>query len=121
MADEAYMLYPEGAEHLKRVQGTPAHQFFKRYGEAMPDGDWNHGGTKQGLYMIGPDGEYLEGKFAASGVPDDIKKRMERALKRWRGVCRQKNVAAACGWQALRVVRSLARSAARRRKSRPSI
>ena len=93
VADEAYMLYPEGAGQLKMVQGTPAHKFFKRYGEAMPDGDWNHGGTKQGLYMIGPDGEYLEGKSAASGVSDDIKKRMERALKRWRGLRRQKNYA----------------------------
>jgi hypothetical protein len=83
VADEAYTLYPEHPEHLKRVQGTPAHEFFKRYGEAMPEGDWNHRGTKQGLYMIGPNGEYLEGKFAASGLPDDILKRMERALERW--------------------------------------
>ena len=28
VADEAYKLYPEGAGHLKIVQGTPAHQFF---------------------------------------------------------------------------------------------
>lgn len=83
VADEVYKLYPEDEWNLKRVQDKPAHKFFKRYGEAMPDGDWNRGGTKQGLYMMGPDGEYLEGKFAANGFPDDIKKRMRRALTRW--------------------------------------
>ncbi|MGK0155661.1 MAG: hypothetical protein ACI9SE_002626 [Neolewinella sp.] len=90
VADEVYKLYPEDEWNLKRVQDTPAHKFFKRYGEAMPDGDWNRGGTKQGLYMIGPDGEYLEGRFAANGFPEDIKKRMKRALKRWQGLRQRK-------------------------------
>ncbi|MFT4513859.1 MAG: hypothetical protein ACI91B_002565 [Planctomycetota bacterium] len=90
VADEVYMLYPEDEWNLKRVQGTPVHKFFKRYGEAMPGGDWNRSGTKQGLYMIGPDGEYLEGKFAANGFPDDIKKRMKRALARWDGLRKRK-------------------------------
>lgn len=93
VADEVYMLYPEDQWNLKRVKDKPAHQFFKRFGEAMPAGDWNHPGTKQGLYMIGPDGEYLEGKFAASGVPDDIKARMRRALVRWQDLRRKKKYA----------------------------
>jgi hypothetical protein len=50
----------------------------------MPAGDWNHPGTKQGIYMIGPEGEYLEGRFAANGDPDDVLARMRRALERWR-------------------------------------
>tara|TARA_R110002096_G_scaffold38595_1_gene106439 strand:+ start:476 stop:1366 length:891 start_codon:yes stop_codon:yes gene_type:complete len=93
VADEAYMLYPEHEGNLQRVKDRPQHQFFKRYGEAMPAGDWHHPGTKQGLYMIGPNGEYLEGKFAASGLPDDIGERLERALDRWQKLRREKKYA----------------------------
>ena len=93
VADEVYMLYPEDEWNLKRVQDRPEHQFFKRFGEAMPKGDWNHPGTKQGLYMIGPDGEYLEGRFAASGFPDDIVERLERALERWEKLRKDKGYA----------------------------
>lgn len=83
VADESYALYPENRRHLARVEGQPQHRFFRRYGEAMPKGDWNERGTKQGVYMIGPDAEYLEGKAAASGKPADIRQRLERALARW--------------------------------------
>lgn len=93
VADEVYMLYPEDKWNLDRIKDTPAHKFFKRFGESMPAGDWNHPGTKQGLYMIGPEGEYLEGKFAASGLPTDIKARMQRALVRWRALRKQKRYA----------------------------
>jgi hypothetical protein len=83
VADEAYLLYPEHPEHLRRVADDPAHQLFRRFGEAMPSGAWNHRGTKQGIYMLGPDGEYLEGLAAASGDPADIAVRLRRALQRW--------------------------------------
>jgi len=93
VADEVYKLYPEDKWNLERVKDRPEHKFFKRFGEAMPAGDWNHPGTKQGLYMIGPDAEYLEGRFAASGFPDDIVERMERALVRWEKLRREKRYA----------------------------
>ncbi len=93
VADEAYMLYPEHEAHLRRVADRPQHRFFRRYGEAMPEGDWHHPGTKQGLYMIGPDAEYLEGRFAASGFPDDVVERLERALARWDELRAQKGYA----------------------------
>jgi len=93
VADEAYTLYPENPAHIQWLKDKPAHEFFKKYGEAMPDGDWNVKGTKQGLYMIGPDGEYLEGKFAANGLPDDILQRMERALERWQKLRREQRYA----------------------------
>jgi hypothetical protein len=83
VADEVYMLYPEDAGNLARVAKDPAHLLFKRYGESMPRGDWNHPGTKQGIYLMGPDGEYLEGKFAASSDPQDVRARLRRALARW--------------------------------------
>lgn len=93
VADEVYMLYPEDPYNLGRVKDRPEHVFFKRFGESMPEGDWNHPGTKQGLYMIGPEGEYLEGRFAASGFPDDIAERLERALDRWQELRKQKRYA----------------------------
>lgn len=82
-ADEVYLLYPEDAGNLARVKDRPEHVFFKKFGEAMPPGAWNHPGTKQGIYMMGPNAEYLEGKFAASADAADIRARLERALKRW--------------------------------------
>jgi len=77
------MLYPEDPGNLGRVKDRPDHLFFKKYGEAMPKGDWHHPGTKQGIYMMGPNAEYLEGKFAASSDPADIRARLGRALQRW--------------------------------------
>lgn len=77
------MLYPEDPGNLNRVKDDPAHLFFKKFGESMPRGDWNHPGTKQGIYMIGPNAEYLEGKFAGASNPADILARMRRALQRW--------------------------------------
>jgi hypothetical protein len=87
------MLYPEDAGNLARVQDDPAHRFFKKFGEAMPAGDWHHPGTKQGIYMIGPEGEYLEGRFAANGDPDDVLVRMQRALERWQALRAQRGYA----------------------------
>ncbi|MEM8713274.1 MAG: hypothetical protein AAGG01_20200, partial [Planctomycetota bacterium] len=49
----------------------------------MPEADWNHPGTKQGIYMMGPNGEYLEGAHATSGSSSRLVKRMQRALERW--------------------------------------
>jgi len=83
VADEVYVLYPEDPANLARVADDPAHRFFKSYGESMPKGSWQHPGTKQGIYMMGPDGEYLEGHFATSGNPRDIEARLQRALERW--------------------------------------
>ncbi|MCW5938252.1 MAG: hypothetical protein KF884_08130 [Fimbriimonadaceae bacterium] len=82
-ADEVYSLYPEHPDHLKRAAEREDHRFFRRFGEAMPPAHWNEEGTKQGIYMIGPDAEYLEGRFAASGDPADIRARLRRALERW--------------------------------------
>jgi len=93
VADEVYMLYPEDAYNLERVKDDPAHLLFKRYGESMPEGDWHHPGTKQGVYMMGPDGEYLEGRFAAANDPKDVAARLERALERWETLRKEKKYA----------------------------
>jgi hypothetical protein len=76
-------IYPEGAGNLARAKGKPAHEFFKKFGQAMPKKDWNDPGTKQGVYMIGPNAEYLEGGGAISGNMDAVRKRLRNALDRW--------------------------------------
>jgi hypothetical protein len=83
VADEVYMLYPEDQWNLDRVKNDPAHLFFKKFGESVPKENWHHPGTKQGVYMMGPNGEYLEAKFAAAVNSADILARMKRALNRW--------------------------------------
>lgn len=93
VADEVYMLYPEDPGNLNRVKDRAEHQFFKKFGESMPPGAWNHPGTKQGIYMMGPEAEYLEGRFAASGEPVDIRERLKRALDRWETLRKEKGYA----------------------------
>jgi len=93
VADEVYYLYPENSQHLAQAAKRQDHLFFKRFGEAMPKGDWNHPGTKQGIYMMGPNAEYLEGRFAASGEPADIRARLVRALSRWDSLRKEKGYA----------------------------
>lgn len=94
VADEVYMLYPEDPGNLQRVADNPDHVFFKRFGAQVPKTEWNHPGTKQGIYMIGPDAEYLEAKFAGNGNPRDIAARLRRALQRWATLKAEKGYAA---------------------------
>lgn len=93
VADEVYYLYPESPSQLARAAEREDHRFFKRFGEAMPKGDWNHPGTKQGIYMMGPGAEYLEGRFAASGEAGDIRARLTRALAKWETLRKEKGYA----------------------------
>lgn len=59
----------------------------------MPKEDWNEPGTKQGVYMIGPDAEYLEGAHAVSGDAAKLKERLRRALTRWETLRKEKTYA----------------------------
>jgi hypothetical protein len=93
VAEEVHWLYPEAQAQIAQLANDPGHLMFKRYGEAMPPGVWNAKGTKQGIYMMGPEGEYLEGIAAGSGDPADIAQRLERALERWQVLKKQKGYA----------------------------
>jgi hypothetical protein len=93
VAEEVHFLFPEDAASLQRVADQPAHQLFRRFGEAMPAADWRRVGTKQGIYLMGPDGEYLEGLSTASGDPADMRRRFERALARWQTVRKERGYA----------------------------
>ncbi len=92
VADEAYYLYPENPQHRQQALSRPDHVFFKRFGESVPPRMWNPG-TKQGIYMMGPDAEYLEARFAASDDPNDIRQRMMRALDKWETLKQEKGYA----------------------------
>ncbi len=59
----------------------------------MPKDDWRDPGTKQGVYMIGPNSEYLEGGGAISGNAKEVEKRLRRALERWHELRREKDYA----------------------------
>ena len=93
VAEEVHLLYPEDAASQQRVAGEPMHQLFRRFGDAMPPGDWRREGTKQGIYLMGPDGEYLEGLATASGDPTDLRRRFERALARWQTLRKERKYA----------------------------
>lgn len=83
MAEEVHHIYPEGEWSLSQLAEDPGHLLFKAYGALVPEADWNHPGTKQGIYMMGPNGEYLEGAHATSGHADRLVERLKRGLKRW--------------------------------------
>ncbi len=93
VAEEVHFLYPESEWALSRLAEDPAHLLFKRFGEQVPKADWNHPGTKQGIYLMGPNGEYLEGAHASSGHADRLVERMERALKRWKALAKASDYA----------------------------
>lgn len=86
------MLYPEDPYNLNRVKDDPAHVFFKQFGAQVPRADWNHPGTKQGIYMIGPQGEYLGAMFA-SPPADVVRRRLAEAVTRWERLRREKSYA----------------------------
>lgn len=86
VAEEVHYLFPEDPEGLRQRAGDPMHQLFRRFGESMPPEDWRRDGTKQGIYLMGPEGEYLEGLATASGDPADLRRRFERALARWQSL-----------------------------------
>lgn len=92
MAAEAYLLYPDDPANLARAADDPAHRFFRRYGESMPAEDWHAQGSKQGIYLIGPDGEYLEGRRAASSAAEMLP-RFERAVERWQELRKRRRYA----------------------------
>lgn len=77
-----FNVYPEGDWLIKQRAGDPAFEFFKAYGAQVPKDQWHEPGTKQGIYFMGPNGEYLEARFASSDAVD-IARKARTALERW--------------------------------------
>jgi len=76
------MLHPEDPYNQDKVKDKPDHLFFKAFGAQVPKPEWNHPGTKQGIYFMGPNAEYLEAKFGTAPAAN-ILARMKRALVKW--------------------------------------
>ena len=92
VAEEIFNIYPEGEYLINQRKGDPAFEFFKGYGAQVPDDQWNDPGTKQGIYFMGPNGEYLEARFASSNAAD-IANKARTALKRWEELTKEKGYA----------------------------
>ncbi|MCW8132383.1 MAG: hypothetical protein KIS92_18695 [Planctomycetota bacterium] len=76
--------------NLDHTKG-PGQDFFDEYGKGVPGGDWNAGGgnTRQGLWIMGPNAEYLESHFARHGEAETLDM-LKNALKRWEKVVAEK-------------------------------
>ncbi len=53
---------------------------------------WNEPGTKQGIYMMGPDSEYLAGMFATS-TAEEVKRLLTQAIAKWKVLAKEKGYA----------------------------
>jgi hypothetical protein len=92
VAEEVEHIYPEWPGSRQRLANDPTHVYFKNYGAQVPKDQWNERGTKQGIYWMGPDGEYLEAQFATAGA-DQVLERMRRAVERWKVLAQEKGYA----------------------------
>lgn len=92
VAEEVFEIYPEGEWLINQRKGDPAFEFFKAYGAQVPKDQWHEPGTKQGIYFMGPNGEYLEARFASSNAAD-IAAKARRALERWETLRKEKGYA----------------------------
>lgn len=89
MADEVYWLDPEWSGHRQQVQNNPEYRFFQAFGKQVPREHWNPTGTKQGIYVIGPNSEYLGARFS-SPTREDVIRMLKEALTRWESVAKAK-------------------------------
>jgi hypothetical protein len=55
----------------------------------VPPPHWNTNGTKQGIYCIGPDAEYLGARFASPPAAD-VRAMLAEALRRWDAIKAEK-------------------------------
>jgi hypothetical protein len=82
VADEVW-----GLEHL----GGPGPQFFREYGKKVPPDQWIPGSTKQGIYSMTADGDYLGAHFARHSKEETIAL-LTQALERWGQIVREKGL-----------------------------
>ena len=82
VADEVW-----GLEHLD----GPGPKFFQEFGKKVPAGKWMIGATKQGVYAMTPDGEYL-GAHPARHSKADTLALLSGALERWEKIAKEKGL-----------------------------
>jgi hypothetical protein len=82
VADEVW-----GLEHLD----TPGPRFFQQYGKTVPPEQWWLDKTKQGIYSMTADGEYL-GAHAARHSKEQTIDLLTRSLKKWEEIVKAKGL-----------------------------
>jgi len=94
-AEEVEFLCSENAQRRQQQAQTFAGGLFQAFGRQVAQFDppnWHEPGTKQGIYAIGPNGEYLGARFAG-GEAASVRQMLTAALQRWEQVRRQRNYA----------------------------
>lgn len=91
VAEEVQGLYPEGPRR-EQHRGRPDFEFFHKYGMQAPKEVWNEPGTKQGIYMMGPNSEYLAGMFATSSA-EEVEALLKQAIAKWKTLAKEKGYA----------------------------
>lgn len=82
VADEVW-----GLEHLDGV----GPKFFQAYGKKVPADQWMTGATKQGVYAMTADGDYL-GAHAARHNKEQTLLLLTRSLERWEQLVKEKGL-----------------------------
>jgi len=80
VADEVW-----GLEHLD----GPGPKFFQEFGKKVPRDQWWIGATKQGVYSMTPDGEYL-GAHSGRHSKEQTMALLSGALERWEKMAKEK-------------------------------
>ncbi|MBX3096232.1 MAG: hypothetical protein KF812_05165 [Fimbriimonadaceae bacterium] len=94
-AEEVESLCSENQQRRQQQASTFAGGLFQKFGEATRLADpqnWHEPGTKQGIYAIGPQGEYLGARFAG-GEAASVRQMMTLALQRWNNLRLEKRYA----------------------------
>jgi hypothetical protein len=82
VADEVW-----GLEHLD----GPGPKFFQEYGKKVPPDKWIPGSTKQGIYSMTSDGDYLGAHFARHNKEQTIAL-LTQSLERWGQIVKEKGL-----------------------------
>lgn len=82
VADEVW-----GLEHLDGA----GPKFFQDFGKRVPLDKWFTAGTKQGVYAMAPDGEYL-GAHPARHNKEQTVELLTRSLERWEQIVKEKGL-----------------------------
>jgi hypothetical protein len=82
VADEVW-----GLEHLD----GPGPKFFQAFGKKVTNGQWWVGATKQGVYSMTPDGEFL-GAHSGRHSKEQTLALLSGALERWEKIAKEKGL-----------------------------
>lgn len=94
VAIECYYFYPHDAAMRRARAGDPNFQLVERFAKQAPKEAWDgrEGQSSQGIYLMGPQGEFLGGR-PGFVEPNIILGQMRGAVEKWRTVRTANNYA----------------------------